>query len=248
MGSLITRSQTLFARLWRNNAPLTATGGVMLAALVACSVGLWVDPRLVLGAPVWLKPAKFALSIAIYSLTLAWFFGYLPSFVRTRRVVGNVSAVVLLLEMAIISGQAARGTTSHFNVHTPLDATLFAIMGIAIVTQTLSTIAVAVALFRQRFEDRALGWSLRLGLVLTIAGAFIGGAMTRPSAVQVRMMQAGQITVSGSHTVGAPDGGRGLPVTGWSREHGDLRIPHFMGLHALQVLPLLAFGLRRMRV
>ena len=248
MGSLVTRSQAFSARLWRNDAPLTATAGVMLVALAGCVVGLLVDPRLVLGAPVWLKPAKFAVSIALYSLSLAWLFGYLPAFVRTRRIVGRLTAIALLLEMVIISGQAARGTTSHFNVSSPFNAALFALMGFAIVVQTLSTVAVAVALFRRRFEDPALGWSLRLGLVLTIAGAFIGGAMTRPTAVQVRMMQAGQQTASGSHTVGAPDGGRGMPVTGWSREHGDLRVPHFLGLHALQVLPLLALGLRRTRL
>jgi hypothetical protein len=245
MGFLGLRARALVARLWRNDAPLTATAAVMLVAFAACVVGLLVDQRVVLGAPVWLKPAKFAISIAVYCLTLAAVFEYIPSFARTRRSVGSLTALAMLLEMAIISGQAARGTTSHFNVSTPFNAALFAIMGVAIVTQTLSTVAVAVALFRQRFEDPSLGWALRLGLVLTIAGALLGGVMTRPTHAQLDEMHQGRVAVSGAHTVGAPDGGPGMPGTGWSREHGDLRAPHFFGLHALQILPLLALGLRR---
>lgn len=247
MKSFDTAIRTVFLRLWRANAPVTVTACLMVVALAASLVGLAVDPRQVLGAPVWLKPAKFAVSIAVYCISLAWLFSYLPSFARTRRVVGWITAIAMLIEIVIITGQAVRGTSSHFNVSSPLDSLLFNIMGIAIVSQTLSSIAVAVALFRQRFEDRALGWGLRLGLVLTIAGASIGGAMSRPTDDQLLELSAGRGTVAGAHTVGAPDGGPGIPVTGWSRAHGDLRVAHFLGLHALQVLPLFALGVRRAR-
>jgi hypothetical protein len=248
---------TMLRTLWHTDTRLTAVGLAMVALLAATAIALIVDPRQVLGAPLWMKPAKFAASIAIYTLTLAWVFTYLPEWRRTRRVVSWVTAVTLVLEVVIIDVQAWRGTTSHFNVGTPVDGVLFTVMGIAILVQTLSAVAVAVALWRQRFADPALGWALRFGMTLTLMGAMTGGLMTQPTRAQIDAARAGaRMTVAGAHTVGAPDGGPGLPGTGWSREHGDIRVAHFIGLHALQVLPLVALlfvrrgwqGARRVRM
>ena len=233
--------------LWRTDRPLTAVGIAMLCLLAATAVALTVDPRQITGAPAWLKPAKFAASIAIYTFTLAWVFTYLPEWTKVRRVASWTTAITLVLEIVIIDLQAWRGVASHFNVGTPLDGALFTLMGLAIVTQTLASVAVAIALWRQTFADRALGWALRLAMTITIVGAFFGGIMTRPTEQQMSEMKGGRVSVVGAHTVGAPDGGPGLPATGWSREHGDVRVPHFMGLHALQALPLLALGTRRTR-
>jgi hypothetical protein len=234
------RLSAFVARLWAIDRPLTGSGLFLLALLVPMAFGLLLDPREIGGAPAWLKPAKFALSLGVYSLTVAWVFTFLPDWPRSRRIVGRMTAVVALVEVAIIALQAARGTTSHFNVGTPVDATLFSIMGLAIFAQTAASVAVAVALWRQRFADRAFGWALRLGMTLTIVGALTGGLMTRPTEAQLAEANAsGRITLAGAHTVGAPDGGPGLPITGWSTQHGDLRVAHFVGLHALQVLPIL---------
>ncbi len=242
------RPADLLDQLWRGSPPLTAVGILMLVVAGASVVGMLVDPRVITSAPAWLKPLKFAVSTAIYSLTLAWMFQWLPEWPRVRRIVGWTTALVFVLEVAIIDAQAWRGTTSHFNVSTPLDMTLFAVMGTAILLQTLVSVAVAAALWRQRFADRPLGWALRLGMTLTIVGALTGGLMTRPTDVQLAEARVeNRMTVAGAHTVGGVDGGPGLPMTGWSTEHGDLRLPHFIGLHAIQALALVAVGLRRWR-
>jgi len=247
--ALITSIRTGLSRLWRTDQLLTTSALLMVGALAVFLVGLALDPRVVTGAPVWLKPVKFAASTAIYMFTLAWVFTYLSEWPRVRRLVGRATAFILVAEVAVIALQAWRGTTSHFNFSTPLDAAIFSFMGSAIVIQTFLSVLVAVALWRQPFHDRALGWALRLGMVITIVGASTGGLMTRPTEAQLaQVVAARQMPVIGAHTVGAPDGGPGLPGTGWSVEHGDLRVPHFLGLHALQLLPALAWLLWRRRV
>src|SRR5262245_50075452 len=137
-------TMTTLRRLYTTDAPLTVTGLLMAVALIPALAGLWLDPRIITGAPAWLTPAEFAMSTAIYALTLAWIFTYLPDWLRTRRIVGRGSAAILVFEVGAIYLQAWRGTTSHFNLATPFDAALFTTMGLAIVIQTLGAAMIAV--------------------------------------------------------------------------------------------------------
>ena len=227
-------------RLWKASQPLTAVGLLMLAVFAASLTAMAVDQTRILGAPTWLKPAKFAISSAIYLFTLAWIATFLPDRRRLTTTVGWLTAVIITLEVAIVDIQAARGVTSHYNVGTALDAALFSAMGIGIIVVWISAIALTVALFRHRFTDPALGWALRLGLLLTVVGQATGGLMTTPTRAQLEAAKTTRLTVAGQHTVGGLDGGPGLPITGWSREHGDIRVAHFVGMHAVQALPAVA--------
>lgn len=233
-------------RTWKLDPALTATGLAMLTLLPFTLLGLALDDRVVGGVPAWLKPAKFAASTGVYSLTLPWVLAVLTDWPRLRRVTSRLTAGVMVLEVGIICIQAWRGTASHFNVSTPLDAALFGVMGAAIAAQTVAATIVTLALFRQRFDDRVLATAMRAGMLLSVLGAAVGGLMTSPTHAQLtQAIETGRMERSGGHTVGAPDGGPGLPGLGWSRTHGDLRVPHFIGLHAVQVLPLVAVWLRR---
>jgi hypothetical protein len=232
-------------RLWTASRPLTAVGLGMLVVFVLSLIGLAVDSRIITGAPAWLKPAKFAISTAIYALTVAWIFTYLEAWPRLKRVVGWTTAIVLVLEVGLIDMQAARGITSHFNVATPFDATVFVVMGTAILAVWVAAIALTIAVFRQHFADESFGWAIRLGLLVTVLGQATGGLMTQPTSAQMASARAGErMTISGAHTVGAPDGGTGLPGTGWSTTHGDIRVAHFIGLHAVQIVPVIALLLQ----
>lgn len=227
---------------WSENGPLRWTVIFSAALLIANVIGLVVDPRTLLGEPIWLKPTKFAISSVFYAGSLMWILAMLKDRDRLVKIVSWVTAVAMIIELVLISFQAFRGVRSHFNVGTPLDSAIFSIMGLSILALWIGSIFAFIALARQSFENRPWGTLLKWALLLTVIGSGLGGTMTSPRESQLEVAYAGGgMPESGAHTVGAPDGGEGLPGVGWSTEGGDLRIGHFLGLHALQILPI--FGL-----
>lgn len=211
--------------------------GILLAVLsVVTLVGRLVDDRELLGVNLWEKPLKFAISGTIYAVTWAWLIGHYTRWQRAAWWAGTVIAVTLAIELIIIVGAAAAGLTSHFNVSTPLATTLWSIMAAAITTLWAATFVAGLALWRNPGADPARQAAIRTGVAISLLGMGLAFLMTGPTAEQLNDFQG----IAGAHAVGVADGGPGLPLLGWSTVGGDLRIPHFIGMHALQALPLLA--------
>jgi hypothetical protein len=105
----------------------------------------------------------------------------------------------------------------------------------------IATLWIGVLLMIQRIGDRPIALAIRSGVIIALGGLAVGFLMTTPTPAQLTEMQTTAPTIVGAHSVGVPDGGAGLPIVGWSTEGGDLRVGHFVGMHALQALPLLAF-------
>ena len=219
---------------WHRPLLWLSFGMIALAAIAL--VGLVVDPRTITGMPLWAKPLKFSMSVLIYSVTLSWLLGQLPRGRRLAWWAGTVAAVFLAVEMIVIYGAAVADTTSHFNVSTPFSAALWSTMAVSIVIVWGATVLVAVLLFRADLGDRARSFAIRSGLIIAVIGMGLAFLMTSPTAVQLANFQG----IAGAHTVGLADGGPGLALLGWSTVAGDLRIPHFVGMHAMQVIPILA--------
>jgi hypothetical protein len=216
----------VLAELRRRNRVLCAVAAVNLGLAVLFTGLMVVDGRTLLGRNVWTKPWKFATSITVFAATLAWVLPSLSLRPRIERAVTYVIAAAMTVEIALISTQAARGVRSHFNTATALDTAVFTVMGATI---TLSTLVVGYVLWRTVRSPPALApayrWGLWLGLLVFVLASFEGGLMA----------------ARGSHAVGAAAGGPGLPLLNWSVTGGDLRVAHFLGLHALQVLPLTGY-------
>lgn len=220
----------------RWHRPLLVLGILLAALTVVTLVGRLVDDRELLGVNLWEKPLKFAISGTIYAVTWAWIIGHFTRWQRAAWWAGTVIAITLAIELVVIVGAAAAGITSHFNVSTPLATTLWSIMAAAITTLWVATFVAAVALWRNPGADPARQAAIRTGVAISLLGMGLAFLMTGPTAEQLNDFQG----IAGAHAVGVADGGPGLPLLGWSTEGGDLRIPHFIGMHALQALPLLA--------
>ena len=214
---------------------LELSAWVSAGALVIATGGLLISGDVITGAPAWAKPAKFGVSITVYVLTLAWLLRLVEGHRRVVALLGGVTAGALVAELVLIDLQVLRSTTSHFNDATPFDSAVFTMMGALISTVFVAAFVAAVLLMRQRSLVGPWGTAVRAGSGIALLGM----------AEAVLMLANRRWQPAGGHTVGAVDGGPGLPFFGWSTEHGDLRIAHFVGLHALQALPLVAWLITR---
>jgi hypothetical protein len=213
----------------RRNRALTLFGLGLWLAMLPTLVLLGIDERELRGVNVWVKPLKFMASLGLFALTTAWFIGLLDDAARAGRAVRLIVWTIVVLssaELAYIVLQAARGQASHYNDSSPLYVVLYGAMGVAAVALTATQAALAVLIARNSRPGLPALWrsAVLAGLWLTFvlgagAGILLGG------------MQ--------------PASGVGMPVFGWHLGGGDLRVAHFIGMHAQQAVPLAGFALVR---
>jgi hypothetical protein len=132
--------------------PLALVAALMVPLFLLSLVGIAIDSRLVGGVPAWVKPMKFALSISIFALL--WMLSRVEGRRRLVRVVGTATAVAFVVEWAVIALQAARGTASHFNNATTLDAALFGVMGVFVIVLWVMNLLAAGVLMDVRRRER----------------------------------------------------------------------------------------------
>lgn len=214
------------AELKKRNRLLFYFGAVNLVSALICVLLILFTDTIVLGINSWIKPFKFFLSSVIFCWSMGWYLHYLKK-PRTATIYSWVVILVFLFENVYIVIQAAKGERSHFNLSSTYHASMFSLMGIFISLMTLWTLYIGILFFINKLPDLPASYrcGIRFGILTFVIFAFEGGIMGATLA----------------HTVGAGDGGAGLPLVNWSTEFGDLRIAHFLGMHALQVFPLVGF-------
>lgn len=213
----------------------------MVALLVPFAAAGLIDGRTLNDISVWVKPTKFAVSLAVHFATIGLVLGLVERGMREGIAVRALTVAMVAAgigEIAYIAVQAARGRASHFNDDTPFEAMAYSVMGVGAIVLVAVPMALGLLVaFRGRTD---LGAGLRLGAVI---GLVAGGLLTLVTAF---VLGSGMIDGPGHWVGGIRSDAGGLPLVGWSRTGGDLRVPHFFATHGMQALPvvgLLADGL-----
>ena len=213
------------SNLKERNESLFYYGLICLVASIVFLILTKVTSTQVYNVNAWYKPFKFAFSTFLFSWAMAWYCYYLPSF--------NVNlfswSIIILLgfEIIYIAIQAGRGQLSHYNLSSSTYAFLYSMIAIAATLVTIYTFYVGVLFCSNDFPNlpNYYVWAIRLSIFIFVIFSFQG------------FLMGSKLT----HTIGGPDGGPGIPILNWSTKFGDPRIAHFIGMHALQVIPVLSF-------
>jgi hypothetical protein len=211
-----------------------ACGVVALASLLAIPF----DDRTLHGESVWIKAFKFGFSFFTYCLTLAWLLSHMTKLRRTGWAFGTLFAVISAAEVGVIVAAAAAGTYSHFNASDDPFNQVVQLAFQFVPVMFLANLVIAVIVLFQRIGDKAVTAVVRWGLLLSSLGMFAAffivtvGGQGKRTAVDAN---GNEVPLNAGHGVGDLDG-NGMFLTGWSTTGGDMRVPHFIGLHGIQVL------------
>lgn len=215
---------------------------IALALFIVLITGLALpfEDRLLNDISVWIKPQKFAWSLALHSLTIILLARLILTTDQLKSALWRWTAMAYLtgslVELLWITLQAARGRASHFNESTGFESAMYTVMAVGAIALVVAPMVLSyLASKNTNISERPfLRQSIIAGCLLSsistlIVAFYLGGSM--------------------SHWVGdIQSDAQGLPIVGWSTQVGDLRVAHFFATHALQIIPFVGWIMAHQKV
>jgi len=200
-----------------------------LVGAALCTSGLLHLVVLVVSGTTWEGPLSyrkamtFGLSFGLTLATLAWATSFLRMNERVRTLLLGAFTAVSVVETALVTMQVWRGVPSHFNFETGFDTVVSMMLaaggGVIIVTVLGFTVA---ALRSASGLSPSMLLALRFGLVVLLVSLGVGA-----------LMIADGVTLSRG----------GQPQLAYTTA-GALKPVHAVAMHAILVVPALAWLLR----
>lgn len=172
------------------------------------------------GPTSWRKPVVFSASFALMMVATAWMLRLLPQ-TRWTWIPTIMLGAFSAIELAVIVLQQWRGVPSHFNNYSEFDDAMFGIMGSSvgmIMVALLTYLVWAAVRFRGNTAERV---AVLVGLVGIMVAGYVGGSM----------IAEGDAVLAATGEV---------PYEVVFGAAGSAKLAHFIGLHGLQFLGLVA--------
>ncbi len=208
----------------------------LLAIILSALAALLFDYQLIDGISIWSKPLKFSISFALYGGSFLYASGFFQTLSKRKARLFNsvmlTAPIAGSVDLILIFAQALL-----YKIGAP-EACIFFCNGaqrLAILPLAFADFALLYFIVTEKQQSTIFRSALSWGAVLAACGFIPGFLLLLPyecqNALAVSLIDPGEIV--------------SMPLLGWNLNSGDLRIPHFIGLHALQILPLAAFVIER---
>lgn len=226
-------AREFFRELDATDPLLSRLGWALLAVVPVFAALAFLASGSLTGVNPWIKPIKFSISFSTFAYTVSLLLTALRISEWQLKLARRVIAGSVALEIASLGGQAWR--TAHAVAgHTWMDGALAQMTNSMVMVNTAIVIGILGLLCANRVKVQMVDVPMMAALRYSIGIFLVGNAV------------GGYMLARGSHTVGTADGGPGLPFVNWSTIAGDLRIAHFIAIHAIQIVPLFAYILAQM--
>ncbi len=242
---LKTSLATLFsflAPVWGLNPSICLMVLISVLAVIGSSIGLCFDQTMIHGEFAWVKPLKFSISFVLYGASLIFISQYLGSSKRLLKATSVAALFGSIAELGVIVAQALLASHVQSGANPLIETVLWFVVKLAIMPVAFAILAMLLMLLREKNLPTVLGSSICWGALLSIVGFIPGFLMLMPESMQHVFCNQSLY----DHVLGHLSSASKIPYLGWSQVVGDLRVAHFVGLHALQLLPMLGYAVTKL--
>ena len=203
----------------KRNGILLWYGVINFILFIFCIGFSLFDDTQVLGKNAWVYPFKYYFSIGIFIWSMGWYLYYLNNTIQ-RNILIWAFLLTTLVQSTFVLINSIRGLPSFYNPETPFDKMMFGIQTINNIIFIVLMIVTTYLFYFQKKNSKSqhFTWAIRMGMLIFLVGLFIG----------VYMMLLNNHAIVDT-------------IKLKNEKQGNFKVPFFLGIHGLQIIPLLSY-------
>jgi hypothetical protein len=156
---------------------------------------------------------------------MGWYLYYLNNTLQRNVLIWGF-LITTFIQTSLILLQSYRGESSFYNNNTPFDKLVVGFQTVNNIVFFLLMLATTYLFYFQKKNavSQHFTWGIRMGMIIFLVGIFLGVF------ILIQNYYASSVNNVFLENVGIS-----------KQKHGNFNIPFFLGIHALQIIPLLSY-------